>query len=92
MSEEAEIILQDDREHYTTGNVVVGTASVILPQEVSMQGLVVSFHGIGKAQWVEEPGTPYYCDGMEYTHQVECHKEVFNHSDKGMLILVWVAR
>ena len=85
-----EIHLLDHREHYTAGDFVYGTATVTLSNDLQMQDVVVSFHGHGKSQWVENPNTPYYCDGKVYADQIECHEEVAIISDKGIFVVIYL--
>ena len=83
MSERAYISINDNRDHFMVGDIVAGNASAVLSNELPLEQIAVSFHCIGETNWVEQPDTPYYCDGLVYADQVECHKEITMYSENG---------
>jgi len=80
---QVDIGIRNNQEQFFPGDLVVGNAEVVLPEEIPLSAIVISFNCIGEVQWVEHPANPHYLDGHVYHDQHVYHREVAQFTESG---------
>ena len=82
---EVDILTKDNQHRFLVGDEVAGHAQLILPIDLPLSNVTVSFHCLGEVKWVENQSTPYYLNGYVYYDQIDYHDEAARWTEAGEL-------